>query len=72
MKHQMKHESTTRLSQSDISAIVAAERGVLESLHGFEATERTYTCSLCGGTAHLVLHEWLGYTSYCEKGCFTS
>jgi hypothetical protein len=68
----MNRPSVAKLAQTDISTIVAIESGVLESLDGYDTTETMYICPLYGGTAHLVLHEWLGYISYCVNRCFTA
>jgi hypothetical protein len=60
------------MTKDHITKIIEAETASLQSLDGSEDIETTYTCPLCGGTAHLVLHEWLGYESHCENGCYTT
>lgn len=60
------------MNKDHISKVIVAETAALQSIDGIENTETTYTCPLCGGTAHLVLHEWLGYHSHCENGCIAT
>ncbi|MCL6442892.1 MAG: hypothetical protein K6T83_05440 [Alicyclobacillus sp.] len=52
-----------------VQLILEAERSALASLNA-DHTSTTFTCPICGGEAHITLHEWLGHVSNCTNGCF--
>lgn len=58
------------MNAEDIKKIVSAEKLALETLDYETQTATTFVCPFCGGEAHLAMHEWLGYTSHCQNGCF--
>lgn len=58
------------MDRDAIRLVVEAEKKALMDLDDEGGIEASFTCPICGGTAKIALHEWLGHTSSCENGCF--
>jgi hypothetical protein len=50
--------------------VIQAERRAVARLDVETSTQTTFECPVCGGTAHVALHEWMGHEAHCENDCF--